>query len=76
MTDRSDGYPWCLVDKDVGWRLDEEYRGYMTEGWGGLRNVTLSDWGVETARRLNVSPEAYASAIKEAMDEMDEIDGR
>jgi hypothetical protein len=32
MTDRSDGYPWWKVD-GTGWRLDEEYRGYMTEGW-------------------------------------------
>jgi hypothetical protein len=39
----TDGYPWCACkyecehDRATGWQLDEEYRGYLTEGWGTLR---------------------------------------
>jgi hypothetical protein len=47
------------------WDNDEEYRGYLTEGWGTLR--------FRVEQEYYVSPEAYAGVIKEIMDEMDGI---
>jgi hypothetical protein len=68
MTEK--GYPWWKYEHDGSlkwyvdhgsiWEWDKEYRGYMTEGWDSLRNVTLTGSEVAMASRLNIPLETYA----------------